>query len=120
MAHDLEAVRTILCLGINQLEVGHDVLTGTRKALIAGMVRMEVVGTCSLIARLRVHFGRTNHAADGAGEVEVGTLMIMGSPVEMGDLVTIGGQWLASQDSVHTIMLNRWRGPRRGFFLENQ
>ena len=57
---------------------------GTRKAPIAGRVRTEVVEMCSLIARLRVHFGRTNNAADSTGKVEVGTLMMMGSFVEMG------------------------------------
>ena len=78
--------------GAGEVEVGHDSLTRTRKAPIAGRARTEAVGPCSLIVRLRVHLGRTNHAVDDAGEVEVGALMVVGSPVQMGDLVMIGGQ----------------------------
>ena len=78
--------------GAGEVEDGHNGWMGTRKAPRAGGARTEVVGTCSLIMRLHVHFGGMNHTVAGTGEVEVEvwTLMVMISPVEMGDLVPIG------------------------------
>ena len=59
----------------------------TRKSLISGRARTEVVGMCGLSMRLCVHVSGMKHAADGPGKVEVGPLMVMGSPVKMGELV---------------------------------
>ena len=88
--------------GAGEVEVGHNGLTGKQKAPVAGRAKMGAVGPYSLIVRLCVCFVRKNHAVDGSSEVEVGTLMVMVSPLEMGhlepirttemgDLVPIGG-----------------------------
>ena len=78
--------------GASEVGGGHNGLMGTQKSPIAGRARLEVTGMCILIMRLCARFGGMNHMADGAGEVEVGTLMVMGSPGKMSDLVPIGYQ----------------------------